>query len=192
MGRNNADFNSLTFSSHTNEDGSHVTASHQGNTVGYLAWGHDGEVNHVFVDPSARHQGIATQMWDKAHQHAATLGVKHPVHSEDQTEAGKAWAAKTPTPKGYTEDEFEDMEEDRWHKANLSQRQMATGKEKATNKMYKSPGRAYDDMPESMALQDHSRFLAAKFLTQGDVKKMNVSRKALGRKPLPTYIPKKK
>jgi GNAT superfamily N-acetyltransferase len=192
MGRNNEDFESLTFSGRTNEDGSHVTATHRGNTVGYLAWGHDGEVNHVFVDPSARHQGIATQMWNKAHEHAASMGVRKPVHSDDQTEAGKSWAAKTPTPKAYTEDEVEDFQEDRWQRAYLRQRQRATGKEKVENKVSNSPGRAYDDMPAHMAAQDHVLALQYKELKPKDVKRMNQSRKAIGRKPLPTYIPKKK
>lgn len=192
MGRNNADFDSVSFSGHITEEGSHILASHQGNTVGYLAWGHDGEVNHVFVDPSARHQGIATQMWSKAHEHAATMGVRHPKHSEDQTEAGKAWAAKTPTPKGYTEDEVEEMHEDAWYQAEIKRRQQLGGKDRAAQKSLNSIGRAYDHTAPKYQREDHLYVLEMGAVTKRETKRMNQSRKVIGRPLLPTYTPKKK
>lgn len=190
MGRNQADFDSFTLSSHTNEDGSHVIASHNGSVVGYLAWGHDGEVNHVFVDPASRRQGIATDMWAKAHEHASRTGVRHPVHSDDQTAAGKAWASKTPSMKAYTEDEEEDFQEDAWMKAELKQRQRATPKERTQNRTLNSLGRMYENEPWPEK-ESHTQVLENRIMSKRKLKSMNQGRKARGKKPLPTYLPKK-
>lgn len=60
----------------------------------FIEWRHDdGVVHKVEVPTSQRRQGIATDLWNKAHEvAAATRGVKPPRHSPDRTTSGDAWA----------------------------------------------------------------------------------------------------
>lgn len=75
--------------------GSHtITASVGGNDIGLLSWHpKSGRVMEVNVDASYRRQGIASRMWDEAHRAAArSTRVVRPMHSDDRTDAGDAWA----------------------------------------------------------------------------------------------------
>jgi GNAT superfamily N-acetyltransferase len=55
--------------------------------VGHLLWHPNGEIQDVQVDEPHRRKGVATGMLE----HAKTLKVKPPKHSELRTEEGDAW-----------------------------------------------------------------------------------------------------
>jgi GNAT superfamily N-acetyltransferase len=89
-----------------------VTASHSGDAVGVLKWqaqdvaGHQpmkkGEVSGYDVLPEHRLKGVATAMWDHAHEVASSNpDVPKPMHSKMRTLAGDALAKKL-SPKEYT------------------------------------------------------------------------------------------
>lgn len=88
MGRNNADFEGISFS-HTSDDyGSLVHATHpEQGMVGYLKLHRDGNARNIFVKDEYRRKGIATQMWE----YAKKQGL-NPQHSDSRTYLGNAWA----------------------------------------------------------------------------------------------------
>lgn len=59
-----------------------------------MAWRkRSGEIHMIAVDESARRQGVATTLLERARQIASeTRGVPRPRHSSDRTDAGEAWA----------------------------------------------------------------------------------------------------
>jgi ribosomal protein S18 acetylase RimI-like enzyme len=70
-----------------------ITAVADSGQVGRLLWNdEDGEISHLHVGENARRRGIATSMWDTAHEEAETRGITPPVHSSQRTKAGDAWA----------------------------------------------------------------------------------------------------
>jgi hypothetical protein len=78
------------------EETRHKVTAKQGDLpVGELEWFSRGNnaVSNVYVREDFRRQGVATRMWDTAHEAASsTRGVKPPKHSKDRTNAGDAWA----------------------------------------------------------------------------------------------------
>jgi predicted GNAT family acetyltransferase len=111
MGRNNADFNGVTF----RYDGegpmngfedfpleeaplAHVFTAHkQGQQVGKLQLQPGGTIDHVEVDEEHQRQGIATGLHRFATNYADKSGgedVPYPVHSPIRSEEGDAWAKK--------------------------------------------------------------------------------------------------
>jgi ribosomal protein S18 acetylase RimI-like enzyme len=73
-----------------------ITAVADSGQVGRLLWNdEDGEISHLHVGEAARRRGIATSMWDTAHEEAETRGITPPVHSSSRTVEGDAWAKST-------------------------------------------------------------------------------------------------
>ena len=72
----------------------HVDAHDQdGNMVGSMDWNKRSKrVMNVSVSTRLRRQGIASSMWDLAHQVAKEKGQVGPQHSFDRTDLGDAWA----------------------------------------------------------------------------------------------------
>lgn len=63
--------------------------------VGELEWYSRGNnaISNLFVEGNYRRQGVATGMWNYAHEVAKTTrGVQPPKHSADRTNDGEAWA----------------------------------------------------------------------------------------------------
>ena len=88
MGRNNADFEGVTYSHTASDHGALVHANHpEKGTIGALLLRHDGEVRNVVVKDEYRRKGIATGMWN----HAVKAGL-NPQHSESRTYLGNLWA----------------------------------------------------------------------------------------------------
>lgn len=92
MGRNNADFNGISYI----YTGTHPTA-HQleafdpkvGDVVGYMRWNKEnGRIEDITVDREHRRKGIATGMWN----HAKNLDVTPPKHSPVRSPSGLAWS----------------------------------------------------------------------------------------------------
>lgn len=77
-----------------NPMGSHMLMAHRGNQhiLGMLSW-KNGVVQNVTVQPAWEHQGIATQMWEKANE--ITPGLRH---SDNRTDPGNDWAKKVGGP----------------------------------------------------------------------------------------------
>ena len=72
-----------------------VVAEDAGDYVGELEWHSRGNrsISNLFVEGNYRRQGVATGMWQHAHEVAKTTrGVQPPRHSADRTDAGDAWA----------------------------------------------------------------------------------------------------
>lgn len=70
-----------------------VMAYDDSGQVGRLLWDDsDGEISHLYVGENRRREGIATAMWDKAHEIAEEQGVVAPEHSSRRTKAGDEWA----------------------------------------------------------------------------------------------------
>jgi GNAT superfamily N-acetyltransferase len=60
--------------------------------IGTMSWSKKG-IHNVEVDPQYQRQGIATELWNRGHQEAASnRSVVAPKHSPDRTDAGDAWA----------------------------------------------------------------------------------------------------
>jgi len=53
-----------------------------------------GEVGYLDVDPGHQRRGIATSLWQQAHDYAGKNDLAKPVHSKDRTADGDAWAQK--------------------------------------------------------------------------------------------------
>lgn len=61
--------------------------------LGWMQWRDDtGEVEHIMVNNDRRRQGIATAMWNRAHQLSQERNVPAPQHSSRRTPSGDAWA----------------------------------------------------------------------------------------------------
>ena len=61
--------------------------------VGALHWHPDeGTVTYLNVNESNRRQGVATSMWNTAHDQARANGLTPPSHSSSRSELGNAWA----------------------------------------------------------------------------------------------------
>jgi len=78
-----------------NFDWPHRVVAKQGNTpVAQLSWKpRTGEISDVFVEKPLRRQGLATEMFKRAHHFSSQFeGVVSPRHSEHRTEEGDAWA----------------------------------------------------------------------------------------------------
>jgi hypothetical protein len=57
--------------------------------IGHFEWAADtGKVLDIKVTPEHQRQGLATKMWDLAHN----SGLTKPVHSSERTPEGDAWA----------------------------------------------------------------------------------------------------
>lgn len=72
-----------------------VTAQKGEEEIGRLEWYSRGNraISDVYVAEPHRRRGIATGMWNYAHEVAKeTRGVQPPRHSADRTDAGDAWA----------------------------------------------------------------------------------------------------
>lgn len=92
MGRNNSDFHGITYTHDVGKTGGRIEAIHpEHGTVGHMLLHPlvDGKrkIRNVYVQEDFRRKGVATGMWNYANQQ----GLK-PVHSEDRTDAGDAWA----------------------------------------------------------------------------------------------------
>ncbi|NDH64815.1 MAG: N-acetyltransferase [Microbacteriaceae bacterium] len=62
--------------------------------VGHLRWEpyNDGKVQNIHVKDEHQRKGVATAMWDYAHQVAPEMRISGPVHSDFKTPEGQAWA----------------------------------------------------------------------------------------------------
>ena len=66
-----------------------------GKYISNMVVGHEGEVLGLETHPKMRRQGLASELWHAAQQHAeGTPGVPMPQHSRLRTRAGEAWAKK--------------------------------------------------------------------------------------------------
>ena len=64
-----------------------------GDQVGRLEWSkRTGKILAVDVTQEFRRQGLATALLGHARRLSAKYGIKAPVHSNDRTDAGEAWA----------------------------------------------------------------------------------------------------
>ena len=60
--------------------------------IGQVFWNHR-EISGLEVDAEYRRQGVATAMWNRAHQEAeVNPRIPKPKHSKDRTTAGDSWA----------------------------------------------------------------------------------------------------
>ena len=69
-----------------------------GDYVGNLEWYSKGNnhISDIFVEANHRRQGVATGMFNYAHDVAKTTrGVQPPKHAPDRTDEGDAWAKST-------------------------------------------------------------------------------------------------
>ena len=63
--------------------------------LGWMQWrDEDGRIEHISVNNDMRRQGIATAMWNRAHQLSEERGIPAPQHSPIRTTEGDAWAKK--------------------------------------------------------------------------------------------------
>ena len=70
-----------------------VAYNEEGKQIGNLQWNRRSKRIHwVGVDQNYRRQGIASHMWDLAHQVSAELGKPGPKHSTVRWNEGDAWA----------------------------------------------------------------------------------------------------
>ena len=66
-----------------------------GKNLGHISWnGRSGRVDQVFVHPEYQGLGVATSLWERAHNLSDMAGIKGPQHSNDRTIAGDEWASK--------------------------------------------------------------------------------------------------
>ena len=72
-----------------------VSAEMGDEEIGRLEWYSRGNmvISDIFVEEPYRRRGVATGMWNHAHEVAkSTRGVQPPRHSSDRTDSGDAWA----------------------------------------------------------------------------------------------------
>lgn len=63
--------------------------------VGYMQWSpRDGVINMVNTEPQYERQGIASHLWDRAHEVAAEHGLTPPRHSDVRTPSGNSWSQR--------------------------------------------------------------------------------------------------
>ena len=79
---------------HNGEINHTITAyTDRGNNAGSMEWSKSsGQIEDLFVHPEARRQGIASHMWDLAHQVSKEAGTPVPHHSSERTPDGNSWA----------------------------------------------------------------------------------------------------
>lgn len=76
-----------------NTDSHEVEAFTDSGQVGRLVWDDDtGEIEHLHVGDKYRRKGVATALWETAHEESSDLGVTPPAHSSIRTKAGDSWA----------------------------------------------------------------------------------------------------
>jgi GNAT superfamily N-acetyltransferase len=99
MGRNTADFHGITLGASNGDYDHWIFAEHpEHGEVGRMNWENanskrPGRVAELWVDPEHRRKGIATAMWNFANKlHAEGTLNSAPVHSEDRTDKGDAFA----------------------------------------------------------------------------------------------------
>lgn len=75
--------------------GDHMLMAHGGNgrRLGLMTWD-QGTVQSVTVKPNWQHQGIATQMWNRANE--ITPGLSH---SGNRSDAGEGWSSAVGGPR---------------------------------------------------------------------------------------------
>lgn len=95
---------------------------------------------------------------------------------------------------GYESSEDQVIEgiERRGSAAEARARGRASGKERAQNRAAKSLSRVYEDTPFGSEDEQHRFSVGSGFIPKTEFKRMNQSRKATGKTPLPTYYPRKK
>lgn len=72
-----------------------LSDAHTGKYLSNMVIGHEGKVSGVETHPKHRRQGLASELWHAAQQHAeSTPGVPTPQHSPTRTRSGEAWAKK--------------------------------------------------------------------------------------------------
>lgn len=60
---------------------------------GWMQWKDStGEIDHILVNWDSRRKGIATMLWNRAHELAAERGITAPRHSARRSREGNAWA----------------------------------------------------------------------------------------------------
>lgn len=70
-----------------------ITAVADSGQVGRMVWNsEDGEISHLHVGENVRRRGIATSMWETAHEEAEARGITPPEHSSTRTKLGDSWA----------------------------------------------------------------------------------------------------
>lgn len=70
-----------------------VTAFDNSGQMGRLLWDDgSGEISHLHVGEPHRRQGVATALWETAHEEAESRGITPPEHSSSRTEEGDSWA----------------------------------------------------------------------------------------------------
>lgn len=78
---------------HDDTDEHEIMAFGNDGQRGRLLWSdHDGEITHLHVGQNMRRSGIATAMWQTAHDEASDRGITAPEHSSQRTPEGDAWA----------------------------------------------------------------------------------------------------
>lgn len=92
MTRNNADFHGVTFSHKELPFGEvMIEAGHpEHGFLGSMRIGKLGDIKDIRVGEPHRRKGVATGMWNYAHQQGF-----NPEHSDSRTPEGDAWAAST-------------------------------------------------------------------------------------------------
>lgn len=77
-----------------------LTAINSKGQVGYIEWDREGgEIEKIYVGDGYRRQGVATHLWDEAHDYVKEIHAKYPdavivepEHSSRRSQAGDAWA----------------------------------------------------------------------------------------------------
>lgn len=83
----------VTLESHAPDDGK------ASDVLGHLHWSsNSGQILDVHVSPQFRRKGVATAMLKAARDVAVKTGVPSPVHSDDRSDMGDAWAKSTGEP----------------------------------------------------------------------------------------------
>jgi GNAT superfamily N-acetyltransferase len=78
---------------HSVEIESHGPDHPDNETIGRLEWHADrGEILGVHVDAPYRRMGIANTLFHEAKEHARAQGLTEPIHSNDRSDVGEAWA----------------------------------------------------------------------------------------------------
>jgi GNAT superfamily N-acetyltransferase len=92
MPRNNEDFEYAFSQGGSNLP--HVLQVSKGDApIAHLQWEPEkGQISDVHVEEPYRRQGIATSMWDKAHQWSKANKVTAPIHNPKRTDSGDSWA----------------------------------------------------------------------------------------------------
>lgn len=75
-------------------DGVHnLDAIHDDRNLGFMEWSDKtGELQNIRVNDDVRRQGVATALWNRAHELASEQGITRPVHARERTKEGDAWA----------------------------------------------------------------------------------------------------